>query len=47
MVMSRSHISGNQLKEEKLILGRKKDLIDFLKDNVDLFLGTTHLFENH
>jgi hypothetical protein len=33
MVMSRTHGNGNQL-----ILGQQKDLIDFLKDNVDLFL---------
>ena len=40
--MSRMHGNSNHR-----ILCRQKDLIDFLKENIDIFLGATDIFQYH
>jgi hypothetical protein len=45
--MGRSHVRSKDYSQEKELLGRQKDRIDFLKENVDLFLKLEHMFARH
>lgn len=47
MHMSRLHARTEELREEKELLGRRKDQIDFLGDTIELVESVSDLFEVH